>query len=189
VTRSADLLRDTLARSIDVTRWTLEGLTDDECFWEPVQPCWSVRRRAEAGPGWGIGGWVCEDEWPQPEPLPVTSIAWRIAHLAAWTEVYRNWTFEDKTASLLQFEVPSDGEGLTTWLEGAQRSLQAAVGPLDDEAIGEPRPAHYGPHLPIAQLVMGMSVEYTHHVAEIGLLRDLRRGFARVQPPPVKEEP
>ncbi|GAB3741301.1 hypothetical protein [Nocardiopsis nanhaiensis] len=52
----------------------LEGFTDDEYFWEPVVGCWSIRRQ----PG---GTYMIDWEWPTPEPAPVTTIAWRLAHI------------------------------------------------------------------------------------------------------------
>src|SRR5690349_5344942 len=51
----------------------LDGLTDDEYLWEPVPGCWSVRRRG--------AGWFVERTHPAPTPPPVTTIAWRLAHL------------------------------------------------------------------------------------------------------------
>jgi DinB superfamily len=87
------ILDSVLRKSFDNVRWLLEDVDEEDCFWEPVEPCWSVRRCEQAGKGWGRGDWVCEDTWPPPNPLPVTTIAWRIAHIAAWTDVYRNWTF------------------------------------------------------------------------------------------------
>lgn len=88
-----------------------------------------------------------------------------------------------------KFEVPGTRDGLAEWLHSAQGRFRAAVEALDDAELVELRPAHYGPHLPIHRLVSGIAVEHIHHGAEIGLLRDLRRGHARVQPPLIKEEP
>jgi hypothetical protein len=184
-----DLLRSVVRKAFDNVRWLLEDVDDHDCFWEPTSPCWSVRRRSVAGPGWGTGDWVCEDAWPPPDPLPVTSIAWRMAHLAAWTDIYRNWTFEDQTLGLARLEVPGSRDGLAAWVRSAQDRFSECVDALADPDLAELRPAHYGPHLPIFRLVSGIAVEHIHHGAEIGLLRDLRRGHARVQPPPVKEEP
>src|SRR5918997_1403799 len=56
----------------------LRGLTDDEYFWEPVPGCWSVRRRDD-------GTWSMDWEWPTPTPPPVTTIAWRLAHMGIQT--------------------------------------------------------------------------------------------------------
>jgi hypothetical protein len=178
-----------LRTSFDNVRWLLEDVDDGDCFWEPATPCWSVRGRNDAGAGWGTGDWVCEDTWPPPDPLPITSIAWRMAHLAAWTDIYRNWTFQDQTLGLRRFEVPGDRDGLAEWLYTAQDRFSESVALLEEEELAELRPAHYGPLLPIHRLVSGIAVEHIHHGAEIGLLRDLRRGHARVQPPPVREEP
>src|ERR1700712_4897816 len=48
----------------------LEGLTDDEYFWEPVPGCWTLHRDGSI-----------DFEFPAPEPAPVTTIAWRLAHV------------------------------------------------------------------------------------------------------------
>jgi hypothetical protein len=55
---------------------SLETLTDEEYLWEPVPGCWSIR---PTGPG---GRGEFEDARPDPEPPPVTTIAWRHSHLA-----------------------------------------------------------------------------------------------------------
>ncbi len=89
------ILDAALRGAFDSVRGLVDDVSEEDCFWEPTDPCWSVRRRDRASEGWGTGAWVCEDTWPPPDPIPVTTIAWRMAHLAAWTDVYRNWTFED----------------------------------------------------------------------------------------------
>jgi hypothetical protein len=53
----------------------LSGLEDEEYFWEPVPGCWSVVE--------GPDGWRIEQSSPEPDPPPVTTIAWRVAHIAA----------------------------------------------------------------------------------------------------------
>src|SRR4029079_3650888 len=51
----------------------LEGLTDQEYFWEPVRDCWSVRPD-------GSGGWTFDEASPDGEEN-VTTIAWRLVHI------------------------------------------------------------------------------------------------------------
>ena len=46
----------------------LEGLTDEEYFWQPVPDCWTVH------PDGAI-----DFTFPQPQPAPFTTIAWRLA--------------------------------------------------------------------------------------------------------------
>ena len=59
-----------------------------------------------------------------------------------------------------------------------------AVDGLSAEAAFEPRPAHWGESVPVVRLVTTMLTEHVHHIAEIGVLRDLRRGHALSQPSP-----
>jgi hypothetical protein len=87
VTTSAALLRRQLTHAFESSRWHVDGLTDDEYFWEPG---WSVRPRAVAvSPApCGRGEWVIDGEWPLTTDPPLTTISWRIVHLAAWTDIY-----------------------------------------------------------------------------------------------------
>ena len=46
------------------------GLSDDEYFWEPVPGCWTLHRDGRI-----------DFASPPPQPEPVTTIAWRFAHV------------------------------------------------------------------------------------------------------------
>src|SRR6478609_7237811 len=61
----------------------LDGLTDDEYFWEPVADCWSIRRRgaSSAPTSFGAGEFTIDYGEPPHDPEPVTTIAWRLAHV------------------------------------------------------------------------------------------------------------
>ena len=68
-------------------RSRLEGLTDDEYFWEP-RPGWNLRLRGQRAAandeGYiqaGSGDYVIDFASPEPVPAPFTTIAWRIGHL------------------------------------------------------------------------------------------------------------
>ena len=60
-----------------------DGLTDAEYFWEPVANTWSIRPRGHgrAAMAFGGGEFVIDFADPEPSPAPVTTIAWRLAHL------------------------------------------------------------------------------------------------------------
>jgi hypothetical protein len=65
----------------------LQGLTDEEYFWEPVDGSWSVRPGADGVlmlDGLGV---------PEPDPPPVTTIAWRMMHIAVGLFYTRASTF------------------------------------------------------------------------------------------------
>src|SRR6478609_11632859 len=61
----------------------LDALTDEEYRWEPVPGCWNVRPRGTgAAPiQAGRGPFTCDFAESQPDPAPVTPIAWRLAHM------------------------------------------------------------------------------------------------------------
>src|SRR5581483_709936 len=50
------------------------GLGDDENRWEPVADMWTVREQS--------GCWLPDPNRRVPEPAPLTTIAWRIWHVA-----------------------------------------------------------------------------------------------------------
>jgi hypothetical protein len=55
------------------TRTRLQGLTDEEYLWEPVEGGWTIH------PG---GDGVLHPDWAFPaDPPPFTNIAWRMSHL------------------------------------------------------------------------------------------------------------
>src|ERR1051325_4195881 len=65
----------------------LEGLTDDEYFWEPAPGCWSVRDVD--------GRWQPEREKVDPPP-PFTTIAWRMCHIGEVLGARASFHFGDR---------------------------------------------------------------------------------------------
>jgi hypothetical protein len=150
-------------------RRRVEGLSDEEYLWEPAPNCWSIRRDAD-----GIlrrdNGLIFD------EPQPLTTIAWRIDHLA---EILAS----PRCAQLLGQEVePSlpvagTAKAALNVLEQAwgrwqgyvaaqdEASMRLRLGPLAEQYADEDR---------FAFIVHEMD-EFIHHAAEVALLRDLYR--------------
>ena len=61
----------------------LNGLTDDEYFWQPVPGCWTVSRRGQskAPDSFGEGEFTMDYVRGPQDREPVTTIAWRLGHL------------------------------------------------------------------------------------------------------------
>src|ERR1700759_1200358 len=59
------------------------GCPDDESFWQPVRGCWTVSPRgtSTAPVSWGSGEFTMDVGSPRAGAEPVTTIAWRLAHL------------------------------------------------------------------------------------------------------------
>src|SRR3984885_15723066 len=61
----------------------LDGLADGEYFWQPAPGSWTISTRgASTAPiSVGAGDFTMDYAIPSPEPEPVTTIAWRLAHI------------------------------------------------------------------------------------------------------------
>ncbi|MCC2322568.1 DinB family protein [Cellulomonas xiejunii] len=161
----------------------VRGLTDDEYLWEPVAGCWSVRPRAD-------GTWQADGLGvPEPDPPPVTTIAWRLAHIAVDTLGTRARAFfgDDVPADADMFDprlrpasLPATADDALEVLDAAYRTWRDGLAALDDEALAHPmgpRGAGYADQ-PLAALALHLHREVMHHGGEVGVLRDLyRAGF------------
>ncbi len=163
----------------------LSGLTDEEYLWEPV-PGWTLRRRGDAPPAGAqaVGsGPVTIDFAPigmfpdaDGPVAPVTTIAWRMAHVACGV-------FAEKNAAVfggpaLDYDswpyTLSAQEAVVQLEEGYQRWI-AGVRALTLDQLAQPWAPGQGPYGddPVLALVMHVHREVIHHLAEVALLRDL----------------
>jgi hypothetical protein len=144
-------------------------LTDEEYFWEPVADCWNIRPDDQH-----VGGWSYEYEFAPVDPVPLTTIGWRLVHLNAGNRIYWNHAFGDGSLVFPDLEVPHTAEAaLAAWRE-SRLPITSWLTQATDADLAEPRPSH----LPERQMSAGDQVrtlvdEQIHHGAEIGLLRDL----------------
>lgn len=160
----------------------LEGLTDDEYFWQPAPGCWTLRPVGEPSPDGAnlraeSGAWALDFGHPEPSPAPVTTIAWRMAHLIVGVFGARNHSyFGGAPVSYETFPYAATaGEALAQLDEQYARWIDG-VRNLTDEQLAEPvgdREFEAFAHLPIADLVLHIHREVIHHGAEISLLRNL----------------
>ena len=160
-------------------RW--DGLTDEEYFWEPVPGMWNVRPRgtSKAPIAAGSGDFTCDYAWPEPDPPPVTTIAWRLAHLSMGvfgTRVASH--FGGPPVHWETFEYAGTAAGALAQLDEAYAAWTAGVRGLGAEGLARPCGPAEGPYaeIPMAGLVLHINREAIHHGAEIALLRDLYRG-------------
>lgn len=147
---------------------SLETLTDQEYLWEPVPGCWSIR---PTGPG---GRGEFEQAWPAPEPAPVTTIAWRLSHLAVGVFGLRaSRYFGDGSLTHDNAERPLTARKGVAYFKEQALAWRSHIERLDQAGlarrVGEPE------HAPVASLVLHVNREALHHLAEVSLLRDLYR--------------
>ncbi|GAB6904127.1 DinB family protein [Kineosporia succinea] len=156
----------------------LEGLTDEEYTWEPVPGAWNVRPRdpSSAEEQFGAGDFVIDWTFPNPEPAPFTTIAWRLAHVVVGVLAMRNAThFGAPEADHGTWSYPGGGAAALGQLDEQLAVWTRGVRGLSEEElrtpVGEKEPAF--PDLTTADLVLHIHRELIHHLSEVCLLRDL----------------
>lgn len=159
----------------------LDGLTDEEYLWQPAPVSWTVRHRDEPAPEWvntrgGVGEWLIDWNLPEPETGPVTSIAWRMAHITVGVLGLRVHNhFGGPEADYLTWSYAGSAHEALAQLDEAYAAWVAGVRGLTAETLERPIGPSEGPfaEFPMRDLVLHINREMIHHLAEIALLRDL----------------
>ena len=156
----------------------LDGLTDDEYLWEPVPGCWNVRPRgtATAAIVGGSGDFTVDFAFPEPDPPPVTTIAWRLAHVIVGVFGMRNaGHFGGPAMDYMSFDYAGTAAGALAQLDEVHAGWVTGVRGLEEKALAEPVGPAEGPweDHSMAELVLHINREAIHHLSEVALLRDL----------------
>ncbi|HVT77141.1 MAG TPA: DinB family protein [Acidimicrobiales bacterium] len=166
----------------------MAGLTDDQFFWRPTPDAFCLRREGDA----------LFYEWPpgsrgETTP-PVTTIAWRLAHvaqgcfMARWHTYFGDGMLEDWTAQ----PFPATAAGALRYLEEWKTKWCDALRAAGEQKLWEPLTGIEGdvPYMqlgvgdPFIGIVLHVNREVMHHGAEICLLRDLYRSANDAEFPP-----
>lgn len=143
----------------------LDGLTDEEYFWRPVADCWTVH------PDGSI-----DFAFPQPQPAPFTTIAWRLAHVIVGVLAMRNHShFGGPAADYQSWSYATDANTALQQLDDAYANWITGVRGLDTQALEQAIGASEGPWAEhsMAELILHINREVIHHGAEIACIRDL----------------
>jgi hypothetical protein len=156
----------------------LEGLTDDEYFWEPAPGSWNVRPRgtSTAPVQGGSGEMTIDFAFPEPEPPPVTTIAWRLAHVIVGVLAARNAShFGREATDYMSFDYAATASEALAQLDTEYAAWQAGVESLGEDGLARAVGEAEGPWAasPYGVLVLHINRELIHHLAEVCLLRDL----------------
>lgn len=156
----------------------LIGLTDEEYAWEPVPDCWSVRPRGtgSAPVQVGAGEMTIDFAFPEPDPTPVTTIAWRLGHVIVGVLAMRNAShFGREETGYETFGYAATAAEALAQLDEEYARWIAGVESLGEEGLWRPVGEAEGPwaEKPYLTLVLHIHRELIHHLAEVCLLRDL----------------
>ena len=164
------LLAAEMDHAYETIRGRLDGLTDEEFFWEPVANCWTVRQLPD-------GRWTVDYEQPDPEPPPFTTIAWRLVHVSGCKIMYHEYAFGPARLTWDSLDLPHTAATAIAQLEEGHALLRADLDSLpDDAALDELRLTNWGERWPTWQIFWIMTFHDLHHGGEIACLRDLYLG-------------
>lgn len=150
-------------------RARLDGLTDDEYLWEPAPGSWNVHPQAD-------GTATIDFAFPQPDPPPFTTIAWRLAHVIVGVLAMRNASHFGRTPTdYTTFAYATTAKDALAQLDEEYAIWQAGVESLGEDGLLRPCGEAEGPYAdyPMAALILHINREMIHHLAEVCLLRDL----------------
>ena len=163
------VIRQQLQEAFEAIRESVDGLTDEEFFWEPVARCWTVRRRDD-------GRWTVDyPEPPHPDPAPFTTIGWRLVHVAECKVMYHEYAFGPAKLTFPEIDSAHTPALAIAQLEAGHAMLAGDLETLDDAGLENEVLTNWGEKWPARKIFWTMVNHDLHHGGEIGALRDLFR--------------
>ncbi|MGH9171906.1 MAG: DinB family protein [Acidimicrobiales bacterium] len=150
----------------------LEGLGDEEYLWEPVSGCWSLRQHAD-------GRWLLDGDGggpPPPDPVPFTTIAWRIGHIGGLVlGGFAKAAFGGGEPAPDSWDFPVAAAGVKEFLGSHYAAWRAGMASLDGAGWEAKLGPTFGPYGESTRYDLALHVfdEVVHHAAEVGVVRDL----------------
>jgi hypothetical protein len=163
--RRAVLLRQ-LGLTWSLAELLLDGLSDEECLWEPVPGCWTVRPNTE-------GVWIADWEEPEPDPAPACTIGWITWHIGWWWSMVYDHSFGAGTVQRENTPWPGTARGAVEWITNCHDAWSSAVDGCTEADLDSTERTRwpYAEPRPFAYVVAWANAELMKNVAEIGVLR------------------
>jgi hypothetical protein len=108
----------------------------------------------------------------------MTTIGWRLVHVALCKVIYHEWAFGPRQLDFINIENPHDVQSSLHMVELGQALLAQDLADLTDADLERPVLTNWGEEWPAWRIFWTMIDHDAHHGAEIGLLRDLYRARA-----------
>ena len=153
----------------------VDGLSDEEFWWEPARECWTIRQRPD-------GRWAADYAQPDPDPAPMTTIGWRLVHVAECKVMYYEYAFGPARLEWPDIDSAHSAAAAIAQLDQGQRQLVDELRTMQPDDLERPVMTNWGEEWPSWKIFWTMIHHDIHHGAEIGALRDLYRVTHDVAP-------
>ena len=160
-----ELLRGELDEAYRMIRDRVEGLSDEEFWWAPVGEAWTVRPTER-------GTWAADYEEPDPDPAPITTIGWRLVHVAECKLMYHEYAFGEARLTWPELDSPHTAVEAISALERGHELVEADLRSMDDGGLDLPVRTNWGEDWPAWRIFWTMIHHDLWHGGEIGALRD-----------------
>ncbi|TCC24959.1 DinB family protein [Kribbella speibonae] len=155
----------------------VEGLTDEEYFWEPFDGCWTIR---PADDGYAADGFSEDGLRIPPDPAPFTTLAWRITHIVDILQEDRTatWFGHQPLAEDGQPPTPASAADALVALDRSYEIWRRRLAALSQDDLDRPMGEIAGPYAEHDGTSFALHIldELIHHGAEVGTVRDFYRG-------------
>ena len=107
----------------------LDGLSDEEYFWQPVPGCWTINRRGEsrAPVSYGSGEFTWDYGPASEGPEPMTTIAWWLGYPIECLASTNGTHFGGPKTSVETFAYPGTAEKALQQLDHAYGAIRPMI--------------------------------------------------------------
>jgi hypothetical protein len=144
----------------------LAGMDEEEFFWKPVPEAWTVFQDE-------TGRWDYDYAIPDPEPAPVTTIAWQMIHVGTCKVMYHEYAFGPARLTFPGIDIPHTPADAGAFLDSGQRLLRSDLEGITEAGLDEPVKTNWGEVWPAWRIFWVMADHDAFHGGMIGTLRDL----------------
>ena len=144
----------------------LDGLEDTEFFWKPVPDAWSIHEDVS-------GHWTYNYEVPDPDPAPMTTIAWQVVHLGTTRLMYHEYAYGAARLRFPDIDIPHTADSAIQLLEEGYAALRADLEVQNEYGLDEDRKTNWGDLWPAWRIFTTMIDHDALHTGAIGNLRDM----------------
>jgi hypothetical protein len=167
--KRTDLLRWQFDLCWSLLDYHLERLQSEDLLWEPAATCWTVRQDA-------TGAWVPDWQVPEPDPVPVPTVAWITWHLGWWWSVACDHAAGRPARERTDVMWPGETQATIAWLHDLRGEWAKRLETLTDAELDDPAafPWEADAGLTLAHMVAWVNSELMKNASELGQLRMLR---------------